>query len=729
MPAALSGGATKLSQASPAKPLLFPSQWQRSDDLPGNPLARDAVCASLAGYSVRRLFRPHGRLRLSVSLSPLRSLHLQLWWWLPLVMTSAVALALLVLGWLLARLRAAPTAGSLDARSALYPQIHLDYATYKGKALPCGVSQWVGIRYAAPPVGALRFAEPQDPRHERKTQKAYHVGRLRVRESSLANPQQHRPLCYGFGDAPSRSRSEDCLFADVYAPSHARPGSKLPVFVWLSAGGFNWLVNSNFNGTGLVLESQHNMIVVTFSYRVSLYGFLASPGLVEAGGSVNNGLKDQRKLLHWVKKYISHFGGDPNHVVLVGPSAGAASIIYQLTAYGGRDDKLFAGAAAQSPAFGPILTIPESDYQYTHLLRSLKCPTRPADAALICLRAVSAGALQSKASRLAYPGAQSPPRFIYNPVIDFDLIRDYPYAALRDGKFVQVPMIVGDDTNGGWFAPRVDHVRSQARADEWLKSQFPFLTPDQLHNLKQLYTPTGPSNTTYIDKHGKVVHINPPNRTSPSASDPVETPIIRSLASPLTSWTSTNFLHHLVQRAAPKHKPDYAWAVGALYGEMRYMCPSLFLSAVISNHTSASSHNGSTSSTAARVWTYRYNVVDAQELARGLGVPHVVETSAIWGPVTHPRGTPFSYFQGRENHNVVKLMQRFWISFVRDLDPNRLRWKKAPEWTRYDHRGLTDGRWGERMVLETNTSHPEPIDKGLQRRCEYVWSIALANRQ
>ena len=524
--------------------------------------------------------------------------------------------------------------------------------------------------------------------------------------------------------------SEDCLFADIYAPSHATPSSKFPVLVFFSAGGFSWLVYRDMNATGLVLESRRQMIVVTFNYRVSVHGFLASPGLVEAGGSVNNGLKDQRKLLQWVQKYISRFGGDPNHVVIGGPSAGGASVVFHLAAYGGRDDQLFAGAAAQSPSFGPLLNISESGYQYTRLLQSLKCPISPSDAALACLRAASIEELQSSARGIAYPGAQNPPRFVYHPVIDHDFIRDYPYVSFRDGKFVRVPTIVGDDTNGGWLAPGPDHVHSKAQAHEWIKRQYPFLTPDQRDNLDRLYPPGGPSNTTYIDEHGKAVHINPPDHTvAPSSSDPVETPIIRSLASLLTSWTPTHLLRRLIRRTPPPREPDYGWAVGALYGEMRYMCPSLFLSAAISNHTSASHTSDSTSKGSPGVWSYRYNVVDARQKANGMGVPHVIETVAIWGTEARSRGSPPSYYPGRENYNAVHLMRRFWVSFVRVLDPNPLRWNEAPMWKRYDFLGLKDGRWGHRMVLETNTSHSEPIDEGLQRRCAYLWSIAISNRQ
>jgi carboxylesterase type B len=136
----------------------------------------------------------------------------------------------------------------------------------------------------------------------------------------------------------------------VYAPSNANDKSMLPVYFFIQGGGFNFNSNANYDGSGLVAASGHEIVVVTFNYRVGPYGFLASQEIEDSpSASLNNGLKDQRKALEWVQKYISRFGGDPKHVVLGGDSAGAASIAYHLTAYGGRNDGLFVVSTLQSP--------------------------------------------------------------------------------------------------------------------------------------------------------------------------------------------------------------------------------------------------------------------------------------------------------------------------------------------------------------------------------------------
>ena len=126
----------------------------------------------------------------------------------------------------------------------------------------------------------------------------------------LTSPPQHGPQCLGTretvapGDPVPAGFGEDCLFLDVYAPTSATHDSKLPVYIYIQGGGFNTNANPNLNGGVLVAASGMNMVVVTLGYRVGPYGFLASAE-VKAGGSLNNGLKDQRQALQWTQKYIS----------------------------------------------------------------------------------------------------------------------------------------------------------------------------------------------------------------------------------------------------------------------------------------------------------------------------------------------------------------------------------------------------------------------------------------
>lgn len=98
--------------------------------------------------------------------------------------------------------------------------------------------------------------------------------------------------------------SEDCLMIHVYTPRTATPTSKLPVWLFIPGGGYNTNSNSKINGTKVVQKSNNSIVMVSFSYRVGMYGFLASEK-VRADGDLNVGLLDQRKAMKWVQQYIS----------------------------------------------------------------------------------------------------------------------------------------------------------------------------------------------------------------------------------------------------------------------------------------------------------------------------------------------------------------------------------------------------------------------------------------
>lgn len=213
--------------------------------------------------------------------------------------------------------------------------------------------------------------------------------------------------------AEGDTQDEDCLFLDVYAPTNASSDEPLPVYFYISGGGFNALSDGNLNGTRLIRASDYNMVVVTFNYRVGLFGFLASAEVEDdPTASVNNGLHDQRKALEWVQKYIRQFGGDPDHVTIGGASAGAASVFYHLTAYEGRNDSLFSAAAAESQSFATVLTIDESQYQYDYITDATNCSS--ASDTLSCLRSVSAADIQRVNKNIPFPQSEGAPAYMYS---------------------------------------------------------------------------------------------------------------------------------------------------------------------------------------------------------------------------------------------------------------------------------------------------------------------------
>ncbi|KAK3382748.1 Alpha/Beta hydrolase protein [Lasiosphaeria ovina] len=511
--------------------------------------------------------------------------------------------------------------------------VNLTYSTYIGQPLVSGITQWLGIRYAAPPVGNLRFEPPRDP-------------------PSIPTPQQankHGKFCLKTGDRPNRTMtSEDCLFLDVYAPSNATADSKLPVFFFIQGGGFNGNSNPNLNGTGLVMASQNSIVVVTFNYRVGPYGFLTDGKNVTA----NNGLRDQRKALEWVQKNIAQFGGDAGHVVLGGSSAGAASISLHMIAYGGKDMGLFHAAAAESVSFATALTVKESQYQFDNFVTRLGCEGSDP---LACLRSKSSKKLQAQNLNIPYPGSANKPLYMWNPVIDNDLLSEIPYVAFDRGNFVRVPVIIGDDTNGGTtFVPSTTSTRGQS--NQFLKDQFPYLTLQQLSKLNDLYP-------------------NPDQGDCPNEG----------------CW----------------------WRQASnVYGEMRYMCPGLFISAAVTRYGVNAS------------FAYRWNVEDAAQMSTGLGVPHTVEINALFGPFNVQSTPPASYFPNGTNAHAVPVIQGYWTSFIKTYDPNRKRCCGSAVWKRWDD--CTK----ERLRFDSGgRTTMEPIDDGLKKRCEYLHSIGVGLQQ
>ena len=178
---------------------------------------------------------------------------------------------------------------------------------------------YLGLPFAAAPVGDLRWKAPQPAPPWRGVKAADHFG-SDCRQG--LSPNGLGPWTAEY--QPSGPVSEDCLYLNVWTP--AAPGKKRPVMVWIHGGAFTGGSGAVpiYNGAGL---AAHGIIVVTINYRVGVYGFLAHPELTaESGTSGNYGLMDQIMALKWVRDNIAAFGGDPNAVTVAGQSAGAASV-------------------------------------------------------------------------------------------------------------------------------------------------------------------------------------------------------------------------------------------------------------------------------------------------------------------------------------------------------------------------------------------------------------------
>jgi len=232
-------------------------------------------------------------------------------------------------------------------RGAVPDPVHLDSGSVSGAATSDpGVRTFKGIPYAAPPVGALRWRAPQPAAHWEGVRKAEQFG------PNCTSGGGGRGGSGGKGKlAPGGSAAgEDCLYANVWTPAKTA-GDRLPVMVWSYGGAFTGGSGADGRYDGEAL-ARKGIVVVTYNYRLGLFGFLAHPELTTESGhnaSGNYGLMDLAAVLRWVQKNIAAFGGDPRKVTIDGESAGAMLVASMVGSPEGKG--LFQRAIAQSGAW------------------------------------------------------------------------------------------------------------------------------------------------------------------------------------------------------------------------------------------------------------------------------------------------------------------------------------------------------------------------------------------
>ena len=297
-----------------------------------------------------------------------------------------------------------------------------------------GVAAYLGIPFAAPPVGDLRWRPPGPAAKWTGVRKADRFGASCMQDE----PGSRLPWTPEF--MTQGPVSEDCLFLNVWtSTSSAQP--KQAVMVYIYGGGFNEGSGgvAVYNGANL---ARKGVVVVTFNYRVGALGFLAYPALTQESphhSSGNYGLLDQIAALQWVHANIAAFGGDPSRVTIFGQSAGAMSVAYLMRSPLAKG--LFARAIAES---GPGLFMGNSTSIGTPLVEAEKRGEKFAESkgahSLAELRAMPAADFFKSA-----PGASAMPVSPGGPAADNWVVPDANPAQ-------QVPVIVGMVSGDAAFA-------------------------------------------------------------------------------------------------------------------------------------------------------------------------------------------------------------------------------------------------------------------------------------
>ncbi len=294
---------------------------------------------------------------------------------------------------------------------------------------------FLGIPFAQPPLGELRWQPPQ-PLTCRATT-------LEATTWPAQCPQKTTPQS---GGPATLLGVEDCLYLNVWQPTAASAAPR-PVMVWIHGGG-------NVQGgsaeeelgthmfEGQKLAERGDVIVVSTNYRLGPLGFLAHPALSAAsgyGGSGNYGLMDQIAALAWVKDNIGAFGGDPSRVMLFGESAGGVDVCMLLASP--MATGLFSRAAIESGGC-PGTTLAVGEQRGSDYVATMGCET--AADPIACLRAIAPLDLVKDLPPLFVNG-----RFgsAFGPVIDGQVLTQAPLDAFAAGAFNQVPLILGTNTD------------------------------------------------------------------------------------------------------------------------------------------------------------------------------------------------------------------------------------------------------------------------------------------
>ncbi|OCH92823.1 carotenoid ester lipase precursor [Obba rivulosa] len=373
---------------------------------------------------------------------------------------------------------------------SLAPTVVLDQATFVG--VTDGVTdKFLGVPFAQPPTGDLRFRLPQpnDPYNGTHTATAF----------GPSCPQQALTLPLPSGLASDAidfivnsvfqvvtPSNEDCLTLNVFTPAGTRPGANLPVVaVTCTLGTLSLILTGSYDGGVIVqrsVELGEPVIYVSVNYRCRTiaFGFLASQEVKDAGLG-NFGLWDQRQGLKWIQKYIAAFGGDPTRVTIWGESAGAISVALQMLTNGGNPEGLFRAAFMESGSPIPVGDITNGQKYYDDLVSETGC-AGSADT-LECLRQLPFDTLNAAVDKSPGIFAFQSLNLAWLPRVDGVFLTDTPQNLVLQGSVADVPFVTGDcDDEGTLFSLSNINITTQSELADYLTSNYMSSVPESLNS-------------------------------------------------------------------------------------------------------------------------------------------------------------------------------------------------------------------------------------------------------
>ncbi|KAJ5537231.1 Carboxylesterase type B [Penicillium frequentans] len=304
------------------------------------------------------------------------------------------------------------------------------------------VSEYLGIPYASPPMGQLRFAAPASLQSKETLIADTYNDTLPWYPAST--PQAPR-IISAFLQQPGR-QSEDCLYLNIWT----KPGSSKPkpVLLWIHGGRFVITGAESSYYDGQALASKHEVLLVTINYRLNIFGFSGAPGLPQ-----NVGLLDQRMAIEWVHRNIKGFGGDPNRITIFGSSAGGTSV--DLYSYAWAHDPLISGLISHSGTALSYIpnTIEQSADAFYNVSTSLGCGGRSENQGWVleCMRRKPWQDIFNVSNSYPQIPSATVPEPAFHPVADeVTVFSDYNKRSAK-GQFARLPYLVTCNNNEAGF--------------------------------------------------------------------------------------------------------------------------------------------------------------------------------------------------------------------------------------------------------------------------------------
>ncbi|CCH42915.1 Liver carboxylesterase [Wickerhamomyces ciferrii] len=543
------------------------------------------------------------------------------------------------------------------------PIVQIQNGTISGKYITSfNQDAFLGLPFAEPPLGSLRFKPPQSYNHS---------------WDSTRNFTEFGDACIASSGIYTFPKSEDCLNLNIVRPHGLGKDAKLPVGIWIHGGSFtegsgrspefnlSWVIQNS-------IDIGKPIIGITINYRLNGFGFLKSDE-IQRKGWTNIGLRDQIKAIEWIHENIAEFGGDPNHLVLWGESAGSVSIGKILSQSKYLDTNYIKGAIMQSgsnivPLVKPADIKPSQD-DFLSVVKYVDCFNNVSDY-IECLQKVDSDKLRD-AFKLANKIVKVGYKY---PYLDGDVLPKSSYETLRnnDDDFMKIPILLGTTTDeGSTFINQSLSTKQQVKS--YLLNNSPNINNETIDQLLNLYSPDNPETIVPQD---------------PTYNN---TPIVYPEG--ITG--------------------DEYKTLGMLYGDLIFIAGTRITSRIYSQHQIP-------------VFKYRFNIPSHKTFSKPyVGVTHAQDLVYVFdNRLTNNESEEdnlTSFYPDPRAPDIANTISKAWISFIYNLDPNiqdsnKLK-AELPNWTRYG-----DTKPGKNMVFDLKGNHLED-DVFRVEQIEFIESI------